>query len=203
MGNLFCPVSKTVEMNKEERALLDCKLCRDKIKKYIKSLEKNEKLKRERAKEALKNKNKDRAKLNLRQAKMYSEQIKTADGQLEMIENQISQIETAQSQRDALTVLKQGNEVLKKLQSEVNAEKFQEIADDMDELKEQQNELSEFFKSRGIEENEEELDEELDKLLDSVQKEQAKIDLPSANKESLDNEGNKEEVKEKKVALEA
>ena len=120
-----------------------------------------------------------------------------------MIENQISQIETAQSQRDALTVLKQGNEVLKKLQSEVNAEKFQEIADDMDELKEQQNEISEFFKSRGIEENEEELDEELDKLLDSVQKEQAKIDLPSANKEYLDNEENKEKVKEEKVALEA
>jgi len=203
MGNWFCPSSRTVEMNQEERALLDCKLCRDKIKKYIKSLEKNEKLKRERAKEALKNKNKDRAKLNLRQAKMYSEQIKAADGQLEMIENQISQIETAQSQRDALTVLKQGNEVLKKLQSEVNAEKFQEIADDMDELKEQQNEISEFFKSRGIEENEEELDEELDKLLDSVQKEQAKIDLPSANKESLDNEDNKEKVKEEKVALEA
>ena len=203
MGNWFCPSSRTVEMNQEERALLDCKLCRDKIKKYIKSLEKNEKLKRERAKEALKNKNKDRAKLNLRQAKMYSEQIKAADGQLEMIENQISQIETAQSQRDALTVLKQGNEVLKKLQSEVNAEKFQEIADDMDELKEQQNEISEFFKSRGIEETEEELDEELDKLLDSVQKEQAKIDLPSANKESLDNEDNKEKVKEEKVALEA
>ena len=203
MGNWFCPSSRTVEMNQEERALLDCKLCRDKIKKYIKSLEKNEKLKRERAKEALKNKNKDRAKLNLRQAKMYSEQIKAADGQLEMIENQISQIETAQSQRDALTVLKQGNEVLNKLQSEVNAEKFQEIADDMDELKEQQNEISEFFKSRGIEENEEELDEELDKLLDSVQKEQAKIDLPSANKESLDNEDNKEKVKEEKVALEA
>ena len=203
MGNFLCPTSRTVEINQEERALLDCKICRDKIKKYIKSLEKNANLKRERAKEALKNKNKDRAKLNLRQAKMYTEQIKTADGQLEMIENQISQIETAQSQRDALTVLKQGNEVLKKLQSEVNAEKFQEIADDMDELKEQQNELSEFFKSRGIEENDEELDEELDKLLDSVQKEQAKIDLPSANKESLDNEGNKEEVKEKKVLLEA
>ena len=41
MGNflsLFCPVSKTVEINEEERALLDCKICRDKIKKYIKNL---------------------------------------------------------------------------------------------------------------------------------------------------------------------
>ena len=202
--NLFCPVSKTTEINQEERALLDCKLCRDKIKKYIKSLEKNASLKRERAKEALKNKNKDRAKLSLRQSKMYQEQIKTAEGQLEMIETQISQIESAQSQRDALTVLKQGNEVLKNLQKEVNAEKFQEIADDMDEMKEQQNEITEFFKNRGIEENDEELDDELDKLLESVQKEQGgKIDLPSANVESLDNEENEnDKEKNKKVVIE-
>ena len=72
----------------------------------IKSLEKNAALKKQRAKEALKNKNKDRAKLNLRQAKMYEAQIKTADGQLEMIETQITQIGTAQSQRDAMDVLK-------------------------------------------------------------------------------------------------
>ena len=117
MGSFLCPRSKTAEINQEERALLDCKICRDKIKKYIKNLEKNANLKRERAKEALKNKNKDRARLSLRQAKMYTEQIKTAEGQLEMIENQIMQIETAQSQRDALSVLKQGNEVLKKLQT--------------------------------------------------------------------------------------
>ena len=202
MGNWLCPESRQIEINEEEKALLDCKICRDKIKKYIKSLEKNAALKKEKAKEALQNKNKDRARLNLRQAKMYQEQIKTADGQLEMIETQISQIETAQSQRSAMSVLKEGNEVLKKLQSEVNAEKFQEIADDMEEIKEQQNELSEFFKSRGIEENDEELDNELDKLLDSVQKEQAKIDLLSANKESLDEEENKEEVKNKKVTIE-
>ena len=203
MGSIFCPRSKTMEINKEERALLDCKICRDKIKKYIKSLEKNAALKREKAKEALKNKNKDRAKLNLRQSKMYAEQVKTAEGQLEMIETQIIQIETAQSQKEAIQVLKQGNEALKKLQSEVNAEKFQEIADDMEELKEEKNELTEFFKSRGIEENDEELDDELDKLLDTVQKEQAKVDLPSANKESLDEENNKEKIKNKKVAVEA
>ena len=204
MGNFLCPVSKTVEINQEERALLDCKICRDKIKKYIKSLEKNASLKRERAKEALKNKNKDRAKLSLRQSKMYQEQIKTAEGQLEMIETQISQIESAQSQRDAMSVLKQGNEVLKNLQKEVNAEKFQEISDDMDELKQQQDELTEFFKNRGIEENDEELDEELDKLLDSVQKEQGgTVDLPSANKEQLDNEeSEKMKEKNKKVAIE-
>ena len=203
MGSLLCPTSKQAELNQEERALLDCKMCRDKIKKYIKSLENNQKNKREKAKEALAAGNKDRAKMNLKLAKMYAEQIKAADGQLEMIENQIMQIETAQSQKDALTVLKQGNEALKKLQSEVSVEKFQEIADDMDEVREQQNEISEFFKNHGIDEAEqdEEIDNELEQLLGTVQKEQG-LDLPSANNEPLTKEENeKEKGKEKEKTL--
>ena len=203
MGFLFSKKKKKeVKLDNQENAILECKMCRDKIKKYIKNLEKNAAQKKENAKEALKAKNKDRARMNLRLEKMYREQIKTADGQLEMIENQISQIETAQSQKDALSVLKQGNEVLKKLQSEVNVEKFQEIADDLDELKEQNNEISEFFKARGIEE-EEDVNDELDKLIESVQKEAA-IDLPDANKEVLVGEVKEEKEKneEKKVAVE-
>ena len=206
MGNFLCPTSKTAELNQEEKALLDCKMCRDKIKKYIKSLENNQKNKREKAKEALAAGNKDRAKMNLKLAKMYAEQIKAADGQLEMIENQIMQIETAQSQKDALTVLKQGNEALKKLQSEVSVEKFQEIADDMEEVKEQQNEITEFFKNHGLDadKEDEEVGAELENLLASIQKEEG-LDLPSANKEELTNDNEKEKSKneEQKVAVEA
>ena len=133
MGNLFCPSSHQTKINQEERALLDCKLCRDKIKKYIKSLEQKASQKKEKAKEALKNKNRDKAKLYMRQSKMYQEQIKASDGQLDMIETQITQIESAQSQKDVFTVLKEGNNVLKKLQEEVNVEKLEEISDDLNE----------------------------------------------------------------------
>ena len=138
MGFLFSKKKKKkeVKLDNSESAILDCKMCRDKIKKYIKNLEKNANTKKENAKEALKAKNKDSVRMNLRLEKMYREQIKTGYTQLEMIENQINQIERTQSQKDALEVLKQGNEVSKKLQSEVNVEKFQEIADDLDELKE-------------------------------------------------------------------
>ena len=178
-------------------------MCRDDIKKYIKKLENNANLKKEKAKEALKAKNKDRAKLNLRMEKMYREQIKAADGKLEMIENQISQIETAKSQKDAMTVLQEGNAVLKKLQEEVNVEKLQDISDDMEEIKAKNDEITEFFKERGIE-DEEAVNDELDKLIASVQQE-AGVELPSANKEELeeDKEKEKEEEKGKKVIVEA
>ena len=205
MGCLLCPTSRTTKINQEERALLDCKICRDNIKKYIKSLEKNSSLKKQKAKEALKNKNRDRAKLYMRQSKMYQEQIKSSEGKLEMIETQISQIETAQNQLDVFNVLKQGNNILKKLQEEVNVEKIQEIADDLNELKEQNDAITQFFKEKGIEENDEEIDNELDKLIDSVQKEEGKIDLPLANKEKFeenDNIENNEEKEKKNIEIE-
>ena len=203
MGFLFSKKKKTVELKADEQAILKCKMCRDNIKKYIKKLEKDAQLKKQKAKEALQAKNRDRAKLNLRLEKMYTEQIKTAEGQLEMIETQISQIEQASAQVDVMKVLQDGNAVLKKLQEEVNVEKFQEISDDLEEMKAKNDEITEFFKERGIEE-EEFVNDELDKLIASVQSE-AGAELPSANKEKLeeDKENEKEIKVEKKVVVEA
>ena len=204
MGFLFSKKkAKPVTINANEQAILKLKVVRDDIKRYIKKLENNAKTKREKAKEALQSKNKDRAKLNLRMEKMFQEQVKTAYGQLEMIETQINQIEAAQSQKDVMTVLQEGNAALKKLQEEVNVDKLQEISDDMEELKAKNDEITEFFKERGIDE-EESVNDELDKLIASVQSE-AGAELPIANKEKLEEEEEKEkEVKEnKKVAIEA
>ena len=111
MGGLFGKKKSSATLNNDEKAMLDCKLARDKIKQYIKRLEKNAALKKEKSKEALKAKNKDRARMLLKQSKMYSEQIKSADGQLNMIEDQISALETAFIQRDCLKTLEQGNAV--------------------------------------------------------------------------------------------
>ena len=119
-----------------------------------------------------------------------------------MIETQITQIESAQNQKDVFTVLKEGNNVLKKLQEEVNVEKLEEISDDLNELKEKNDEITQFFKDRGIEENEEELDDELNKWISSIQKEDGKVYLPSANKEKIEeNEEEKEENKNKNVLV--
>ena len=199
MGPLFSK-KKTIELKAEDQAILKCKMCRDNIKRYIKRLENDANLKKQKAKEALQAKNKDRARLNLRMEKMYREQIKTADGQLEMIETQINQIESAQSQKDAMTVLQEGNAVLKKLQEKVNVDKYKDISDDMEEIKAKNDEITEFFKDRGI--DEEVVNDELDKLIASVQQE-AGADLPRANEEKLEGEKQKEEEKVKKVAVEA
>ena len=169
-----------------EKTILECKMTRDKIKSYIKSLDKNDAFKKEKAKESLKSKDKERAKIYLKQSKMYREQAVAATGQLNLIEDQIIQIETIRQQADALKVLQQGNNVLKQLSEEVNIQKWEQVADDLNDLKQQQEEFGNFFKNRGIDEDvyEEEIDKEMEKLMkqDNIDIE---LSLPQA-KENFD-----------------
>ena len=196
MGSL-CDNKSKGQVNNEEKSIEECKYTRDNIKSYIKRLERNEILKREKAKEALKLKNKDRAKYNLKLSKMYQEQIKTADSQLTMLEEQISNIEQATTQRDAMKVLEKGNEVLKNLQKECNIEKWEKISDDMNDLKEQQDEINQFFRDRSMDDVDDDVEEEMNKLIEST-KSDIEQELPSANtNEIVVDDGNKNDNKEK------
>ena len=193
----MCEKSHSPLINQEEKALLDCKMTRDKIKTYIKRLERNANLKKEKAKESLRAKNKDRAKYNLKLSKMYQEQIKTADSQLTMLEEQISNIEQTTTQRDAMKVLEKGNEVLKNLQKECNIEKWEKISDDMNDLKEQQDEINQFFRDRSMDDVDDDVEEEMNKLIEST-KSDIEQELPSANTNDIVvDDGNKNDNKEK------
>ena len=189
---------KPVTLNETETAILQCKTCRDKIKQYIKKLEKRQKDCREKAKQLLLSKERDRAKIYLRQSKLHQEQIKISDGQLEMVENQIKQIESAQNLQECQAVLKQGNEVLKNLQNTIKIEEWEKIKDDMDELKEKDQEISNYLKEYGI--NEAEYDDQVNSDLDKLIKEIEggnKIDLPNVPKDKITEDNNKDDNVEK------
>ena len=190
-----------VTISPEEKAIIDCKLCRDKINAYIKRLEVREKKSREKAKELLKDKQRDRAKFYLRQAKLHSAQIKTNEGQLEMVNNQIIQIESSKNLQECLKVLQNGKDVLKKMQDSIKIEEWEKIRDDMDELKEKDKEISDFLKDYGINEAEydDEVNNDLDKLMEEVGVSKAKEDikLPEVPKEEITEDKNKKKEKEK------
>jgi hypothetical protein len=141
---------RQVTLSQTEKVILDCKSCRDKIKKYIKSLEMKEQKSMNKVKELLQKKQRDRAKFYLKQKKLFSEQTKVADGQLEMINKQIANIESTTNLNECAAVLNEGNTVLKNLQKEVNIEHWENIRDDLDELKERDEEIKDFFKEKGI-----------------------------------------------------
>ena len=190
-----------VRLTPEEKAIVDCKLCRDKINAYIRRLEVREKKSREKAKELLKDKQRDRAKFYLRQAKLHSAQIKTNEGQLEMVNNQIIQIESSKNLQECLKVLQNGKDVLKKMQDSIKIEEWEKIRDDMDELKEKDKKISDFLKDYGINEAEydDEVNNDLDKLMEEVGVSKAKEDikLPEVPKEEITEDKNKKKEKEK------
>jgi charged multivesicular body protein 6 len=167
-------------LNVEDKTILQLKLCRDNIKGYIRKLEQSESRAKQKAKDELKKKDRNKAKMLLSRSKLYKEQRDIAQGQLNMIEDQAMAIETAKNQREAVQVLQQGNEILKKLNDEVNVEKWEAIADDMRDLKVQQDEIATFLKNHNIpeEQYEEQLNKELEMLAKSVGGDV--IDLPDA-----------------------
>jgi charged multivesicular body protein 6 len=191
MGSILSFCNKTSPpqtLDKQEQAIMDCKICRDKIKSYIKRLEKQEATKRNQAKLELKNNNRDKAKRLLNQSKIFNEQQKVANGQLNMIQDQIIQIENAQIKKDALIVLQQGNAVLQKLNEEVSLEKWEKISDDLNDFKSQQNEISDFLNNRGI--DQEAFDDEINNELAGLEKyilnenKSIEAELPSLTKKA-------------------
>ena len=186
-----------VQLSPTERAILDCKSCRDKIKRYIKNLEQKEQRSKLKVKELLRLKQRDRAKLYLKQSKLFSEQTKIADGQLDMINQQIANIESTSNMNECAEVLNRGNAVLKQLQNEVNIEHWENIKDDLDELKERDREIGDFFKEKGIDEEELETqcDDEINKLLAEMQGNDNQ--LPNVPKEQIPQDTNENDIKNK------
>ena len=195
----------SININKlpqNEKVILQCKKCRDDIKSYIKKLERTSNSKREKAKELLKNKEKDRAKLYLKQSKFHSEQAKIADAQLTMVEEQINRLESTTQMLEIQKVLEKGNDVLKKMQEEMNVEKWEKIKGDMDDLKEQQNEINQFFRDNDI--NVEDIDNDVNEVFNKMEKELGLSDeLPKAHDGEIVIDNIKEGKKEKEEKKEA
>ena len=192
------------DLDQNEKVLLECKMCRDKIKNYIKKCETTASKKRQKAKELLKNKQKDRAKVYLNQSKFHLTQAKVGDGQLKLIEDQINELQKATQLNEIKKVLENGNKVLKQLQSEINIEKWQEIKEDMEGLKEQQDEIGEFLRNNNINEDEYEKDvqEEFEKLQKDLENDLNLPEVPK-NKVNVQKEKENNENNNKKIVLEA
>ena len=190
------------DLDQNEKVLLECKMCRDEIKNYIKKCELTASKKRSKAKELLKNKQKDRAKVYLNQSKFHLTQAKVGDGQLKMIEDQINELQKATQLNEIRKVLENGNKVLKNLQSEINIEKWQEIKEDMEGLKEQQDEIGEFLRNNNINEDEYEKDvqEEFEKLQKDLEND---LNLPEVPKNKINVQKENNENNNKKIVLEA
>ena len=197
------------EMIDSNQVLIKCKSTRDLIGNNIKILEDKEKKTREKAKECLRKKDKDRAKFYLKECKAIQKRIKIREGQLDIVEDQIMNIENAKTAQEAMIALQKGNAVLSDLSKEVKIEDLEKEKEKLEELKDKDKEIGDALKEK-INDDTAECEEEFEKLAKEVQEEQANnknnniIDLPKVSNNEIkvgDNQNKNVNINNKQIKI--
>jgi charged multivesicular body protein 6 len=118
------------QITDQDRAVLDLKLQRDKIRQYQKRISVVLDREHEVAKECLSRGDKRRALLALRKRKYQDQLLAKTDAQLDSLEELTRSIEFALVQKDVLYGLQQGSEVLKAIHKEMSLETVERIMDE-------------------------------------------------------------------------
>ncbi|KAI0778483.1 Snf7 family, partial [Trametes elegans] len=174
------------KITKQDRAILDLKLQRDKVRQYQKKIQAVLDREHEIAKQQLAAGHKDRALIALRKRKYQESLLVKTDGQLENLEKLVSTIEFSLVEVSVLHGLQQGNEVLKEIHKELNVENVERIMEETAEAREYQREIDEMLAGTLTVEDEEAVQAELQQLqLETLGvSEERPISLPSAPTEA-------------------
>ncbi|KAJ2162583.1 Vacuolar protein sorting-associated protein 20 [Coemansia sp. RSA 552] len=148
----------------QDKAILDMKVQRDKLKQYQKRvqvvLDREDAL----ARQLLRQGDKKRALLALRRRKYQEQMVRTTDEQLFNLQQLVETIEFSLVQKDVIFGLEQGSRVLKQLNSEVRLEDVERLAEDTAEAVAYQEEISEILRTNMSAEDEEKVLAELEEL---------------------------------------
>lgn len=156
----------TPRITAQDKAILDLKLQRDKVKQYRKKIQIVLDREEEIAKQQLRAGQKDRALVTLRQRKYQEGLLQKTDIQLENLEQLVTSIEFSRIEVSVLHGLEQGNEVLKQINKEMNIERVEKLMDETAEAQAYQREISEMLSNTLSNEDEEDVQEELKRLQD-------------------------------------
>lgn len=186
MGHLFSK-KHTSKVTEQDKAVLQLKTTRDRIRQYQKRSEANLEKDRHLAKQLLQNGKKERAKLLLRKKRFIEEQLNKTDGTLENIEKMIQDLEFAQIEMKVVDSLKIGNESLKQINEMLNIEDIERILDETEEAAEKQREINDLLSGgRLTDDDETAVEEELDALIaDAVEKQLPDAPTAEENPEVL------------------
>ncbi|KAF9056490.1 Snf7 family [Panaeolus papilionaceus] len=164
----------------QDRAILDLKLQRDKLKQYQKKIQGVLDREQAIARAQLVAGEKDRALIALRRRKYQQGLLLKTDQQLENLEQLVSTIEFSLVEVSVLHGLKQGNEVLKEIHKEMNVESVEKLLEETAEAREYQKEISDMLSNNLSLDEEDDVQKELLALQEEIETELShKIELPS------------------------
>ncbi|TGZ47316.1 charged multivesicular body protein 6-A [Temnothorax longispinosus] len=205
MGIFFSKKKQPSRVTEQDKAILQVKQTRDKIKQYQRKIEQSLEKERLLAKELLRNGKKDRALLLLRKKKYQEQVLSRADGQLENLERMAHDLEFAQVEMKVVDGLKVGNTALKQLHALLSIDEIEKVMDDTREGIEKQREIDEILTSTLATEeefDESEIEAELDALVEADINEKAPeipkdVLLPDVPKDLPEKEAEEEEKKKR------
>jgi charged multivesicular body protein 6 len=167
----------TPKVTAHDRAILDLKLQRDKLKQYQKKIQVVLDREHEIAKAHLATGQKDRAVIALRRRKYQQSLLLKTDSQLENLEQLVSTIEFSLVEVSVLHGLKQGNEVLQEIHREMSIESVEKLMDETQEAREYQREIGDLLANRLTHDEEDAVQAELLALQGEALGQ--RLDLPS------------------------
>ncbi|KAF7115565.1 hypothetical protein CNMCM5793_002659 [Aspergillus hiratsukae] len=161
MGN----TSSSHKVSAQDRAILDLKNQRDKLRQYQKRITVLTDRETAIAKECLARDDRRRALLALRRKKYQETLLSKTDAQLEQLEQLTSQVEFSLVQKDVLFGLQQGTQVLQAINKEMGGiEAVEKLMGETEEARAYQEEISQMLAGQLSNQDEDEVEDELERL---------------------------------------
>uniref|UniRef100_A0A1A7Y2X6 Charged multivesicular body protein 6 n=1 Tax=Iconisemion striatum TaxID=60296 RepID=A0A1A7Y2X6_9TELE len=178
MGNLFGK-KKQSRVTEQDKAILQLKQQRDKLRQYQKKI--NLQLEKERAlaKQLLKDGKKEKALLLLKKKRYQDQLLDKTENQISNLERMVQDLEFAQIERKVIDGLKIGNECLKKMHEVMSIEEVERIMDETQDSIEYQRQIDEMLAGSLSQEDEDAVLAELEAIT------QGDVELPEVPSEPL------------------
>ncbi|XP_077406763.1 charged multivesicular body protein 6 [Vanacampus margaritifer] len=163
MGNLFVK-KKQSRVTEQDKAVLQLKQQRDKLRQYQKKIDLQLDKERLLAKQLLKSGRKDKALLLLKKKRYQEQLLDKTDNQISNLERMVQDLEFAQIEKKVIDGLRVGNESLKKMHEVMSIEEVERILDETQDAVEYQRQIDEMLSGSFSQEDEDAVLAELEAI---------------------------------------
>uniref|UniRef100_A0A3Q2PEZ4 Charged multivesicular body protein 6 n=1 Tax=Fundulus heteroclitus TaxID=8078 RepID=A0A3Q2PEZ4_FUNHE len=164
MGNVFGRKSRSSRVTEQDKAILQLKQQRDKLKQYQKRITLQLEKERLLAKQLLKDGKKQKALLLLKKKRYQDQLLEKTEGQISNLEHMVQDIEFMQIEMKVVEGLKIGNECLKSMHEIMSIEDVEKILDETQESIEYQRQIDEMLAGALTQEDEDAVLAELEAI---------------------------------------
>ncbi|XP_037544334.1 charged multivesicular body protein 6 [Nematolebias whitei] len=145
MGNVFGRKSRPSRVTEQDKAVLQLKQQRDKLKQYQKRISLQQEKERLLAKQLLKDGKKEKALLLLKKKRYQDQLLDKTESQISNLEHMVQDIEFMQIEMKVIEGLKVGNDCLKSMHEMMSVEDVEKILDETQEAAEYQRQIDEML----------------------------------------------------------